>query len=140
MARKLMLSMLVVLMTGLHCYSQAYPKIEVLGKDTVVVFSKDQVRELAILRVRHDMYKSLSDSLYENSLIMQKKIEIQGAIIDNLKDQLSAYDSLTQNFESMNKAYELIIIDKDKELRSLRKKNWIVVGAMTLISIIAILK
>lgn len=132
--------MLVVLMTGLHCYSQTYPKIEVLGKDTVVIFSKDQVREMAILKIRHDMYKSLSDSLYSNSLIMQQKIEIQNSIIVNLRDQLTNYDNLNKNYESMNKAYEKMIVSKDIEIKTLRKKNWIIIGAATLISIIAILK
>ena len=77
MAKKLSFLILLVSIPILIFCQGNYPKIVVLGNDTTVVFSKDQVKSLAITKLERNMFKEMSDSCFSNALIMERKIEVQ---------------------------------------------------------------
>ena len=117
-----------------------YPKIVVLGNDTTVVFSKDQVKSLAITKLERNMFKEMADSCFSNALIMERKIEVQSLIIDNYKEQLGFADSIIINERKMNDLYQHELDNKDDEIQKIKRRNWIYIGVAIITTGIAIWK
>ena len=102
-----------------------YPKVVVLGPDTVVTFSKEQVKSLAITKLERNMYKEMSDSCYSNAEIMKRKIEVQDQIISNFGKQLALSDSIISQHKNIEKMLSQDLLIKDDEIKRLRKQSWL---------------
>ena len=80
----------------------------------------------------------MADSCQSNSLIMEKKIEIQRQIINNCKMQVAYSDSIINQHKYVESLYKKQIADKDKEIKRLKVKGGICIGVAILTTIIAI--
>jgi hypothetical protein len=125
MAKKLNFLILLVLITTSTFCQSSYPKIVVVGPDTVVTFSKEQVKGLAITKLERNMYKEMSDSCYINAEVMKRKIEVQEQIIVNFGKQLDLSDSIIQQHKSIEGILQNDILIKDDEIKRLRTKTWL---------------
>jgi hypothetical protein len=125
MAKKLnFLILLVSISISTFCQDN-YPKVVVLGPDTVVIFSKEQVKSLAITKLEMNMYKEMSDSCYSNAEIMKRKIEVQDQIISNFGKQLALSDSIISQHKNIEKMLSQDLLIKDDEIKRLRKQSWL---------------
>ena len=132
--------MLLVLIPILIFCQGSYPKIVVLGNDTTVVFSKDQVKSLAMTKLERNMFKEMSDSCLSNSLIMERKIEVQSLIIDNYKAQLGFADSIIINQSKINDLIQIELENKDDEIQKIKRRSWIYIGVAIITTGIALWK
>ena len=84
------------------------------------------------------MYKSMSDSCYQNYLIMDKKIQVQEQLISSLDKQIAILDSLNENNKKMQAIYDDILVGKDKEIKTLKSRGWILTGIAIITTVFAI--
>jgi hypothetical protein len=138
MAKKFnFLILLVSITTSIFCQS-SYPKIVVIGQDTVVTFSKEQVKGLAMTKLERNMFKEMSDSCYSNAEIMKRKIDVQEQIIINFKNQLELSDSIIQQHKNIEGILQNNLQGKDEEIKKQKRRTSIAIGVAILTTIIAL--
>lgn len=112
----------------------------IMDIDTVAVFSKEQVKELAKMKIEWNMYKELSDSCIINSSIMERKIYIQQEMIKILEEKDNNNKTIISNYDKMISSNENIIKDKDKIIKAQRVKTLIITSITVLTTILLIWK
>jgi hypothetical protein len=140
MAKKLSFLIFLVSITISISCQNSYPKVVVLGNDTTVIFSKEQVKGLALTKLERNMFKEMSESCLSNALIMERKIEVQSLIIDNYKQQLNFADSIIIKQREINELIQFQVEQKDDEIQSLKRRSWIYIGVAIITTGIAIWK
>ena len=122
-------------------YSQnEYPKVIVMNNDTLVLFSKDQVKQLAKTKIEYNMYKEFSDSCLINSSILEKKVGIQQEMIKILEQKDDNNETIILNYNKMLSNSEKMNQDKDKIIKRQKIKTSVAIGVAVLTTIIALWK
>ena len=120
-------------------YSQnEYPKVIVMDNDTLVLFSKDQVKQLAKTKIEYKMYKEFSDSCLINSSIIEKKVGIQQEMIKILEQKNDNNEIIILNYNKMLSNSEKMNQDKDKIIKRQKIKTSVAIGVAILTTIIAL--
>ena len=106
-----------------------YPKIVVYEKDTVVLFTPLQVRQINSIIVDRDILK-------EEVLLLDSLSITQNMLILNKDSQIEKYQGIIASYEASTQNLESIIDEKNRELKEYSRrflKNGFLIGGSCII-------
>lgn len=110
-----------------------YPKIVVYEKDTVVLFTPFQVRQINSIIVDRDALREEITLLNDLSITQNKLILSKDSQIEKYQEIISSYEASTQNFEAIINEQEKAF--KDYSKKSLRN-SFLIGGSCIVVGII----
>ena len=91
---------------GLTSDTAKYPKMMLMGGDTVVVITPDQVKKVNIVKVERDNFKELADSLESTLDVCLENDSTKTLELESKNKQLVYQDSIIENDSIMVKNLE----------------------------------
>ena len=122
-----LLKLLFCILVNLNAFSQKYPSVSVINSDTVIIFSFEQGKKLAIINEDRKRLQKLN-------IVNEKELAEKDSIIKMQYNQLVNYDKISRK-------YNAIIIEKEeskklcdtqcalytKEIRKLSRQKWVAI-------------
>ena len=115
-----------------------YPKLSVIGHDTVICFTVPQARELAKIVVTKKSQDTIIQTMQTKDSLCQATVTNQSEQITNLKTQVNNLKTVDSLRVAQIQDSDAIIKKQEKEIKKEKRKRKLIVAGGILVEVLTI--